>query len=483
MSLKKTLALVFAALIIGSLAAWDFFWLKEERNEVKEREGLVFAWKDERVTRLHFIAAGKEARFECAKTEGCPLDYTGDWKMLAPVVDEGDPSNLGALLASLKNLAQVGKVEMESDGELEEYGLQKPTARMEILLRDKKDPFWVEVGGASAIGSNVYLRHSSSPRTVWVVASFFADQLKKDAWHWRAKRLLRGWETDQVTSFRWKRDGAQVEASKNGPIWTLEKPLRAPGNAIMVEGLLNSVIYANAREVENETGAVPPGAMLAFEAWVTGKNKNETHLRVWKAPKSPKGANDVLVRIEGKPLLYRTDGTPFDRFNKPFDEFRQRRLLDFSVRNRMEKLTLRFPREKKSVDLKKNAQGDWERSGGETLPEALSQDRIKNFLDSLAATDVEGFTRQPALLSVYKGVGDLELSWGEKESLKFVVHQRSRALVNGELSGEARIMGGDFLALLPIRVTDLLVSSNKKVVVQEEKPPHNGHDDHDGHSH
>ncbi|NUM87764.1 MAG: DUF4340 domain-containing protein [Bdellovibrionales bacterium] len=481
MNPRVSLALIVLFVALGTAALFDPFGWKARKEEKKELEGQVYAWKDRRVAQLRLLGYGREIRLECAKDGGCPLDYSGDWRMLSPVQDDADPSNLGALLASLKNLAQLGRVETESDGELGEYGLHKPVARIEILFSGEKAPHWVELGGASAIGSNVYLRNSDNPRTVWLVASSIAEPLKKDAWHWRAKRILRGWETGQVASFEWKKGGASVSASKNGAVWTLEKPLQASGNAIMVEGLLNSVLYANAREVE---GGAPPGSAPAFEAWVRGSGK-EAHVKVWRAPKSARGAQDVLVQVVGRPLLYRADGTPFDRFNKPFDEFRLRRLLDFTVRNKMEKLTLRFPREKKFVEIRKNASGDWERSGGEELKEPLSQNRIKNFLDSLAATDVEGFTRTPALLSVYRGIADLELEWEGKERLKFVVHERSRALVNGELSGEARIMGGSFLSLLPIRVADLLASTNQKVVVQQEKADEHdhGHDEHDGHAH
>ncbi len=463
MNAKTTVVLAFVFMALGTVAFFDPFGWKDAKEQKAEAENHVLLIKDQRIGRITIHAEGKETKLECTKLQsGCGFDFTGEWKLVKPIEDEGDASNIGSMLNSLRNLAPVSHLEA-TPAEWKDFGLDKPDPELEIELTNgqKLD---LGFGAESAIGSNRYLRTNTNEKEVFLVASFFPGILNHDLFYWRNKRILRGVETEAVERFAWN-GGAPIEVKREGAGWKIVKPYTAPANKVAIESLLNVVLYASGKKIVSETGVPPKGAKRIATVAISVKGRKEIKAEVFSTPKK-----DTLLQLVGGKIIYTVDGVPFERFKKPVTEFRVLRLLSYPEVNTATELKFRFSKEKQEIALKKNGES-WERASGPVVKEPLSQTRIKDFLDTLAGLDAERFTREPAKVRKFATLADLEVTISKK-TLRFVLDGKNSVLANGDVSGEARIMGENFLKSLPVRLADLFESHNKPIVIKE--PENNG---------
>ena len=452
---------------LGTLAFFDpLGWKKaQETKELANQRVLVVG--DEKVSAIKIHNQQKEVRLICTNAGGCPFDYSGAWKVSAPVSDLGDSSNIGSLLSSLSNLAVVGRVDAEKS-DWANYGLDAPKQFLELELTNGKSLYF-GFGEDSAIGSNRYLRTNINDKEVYLVASFFANQLANEVYHWRNKRILRTVETENISSISWD----SIAANRSAGNWLLTKPYKVPANRVMLEGALNTILYANGKRIISENGVLPPGAKKILSVELGLKEGKKNVVSVFTL-----ASKDAAMQVNGSKIVYAVDPVPFERLKKQPEEFRFQRLLSVEEKNAANEITMRFPKEKQELKLVKQDL-TWQRVGGVELKENLSQARINDFLDALSGLDPARFVRDAAKLKRFHGLADFELVLGGR-TLRFVLDERKSALANGDISGEARLMGENFLKTLPVRLSDLYESTNKRVVVSE--PEKNG-DDHEHHAH
>jgi hypothetical protein len=305
--------------------------------------------------------------------------------------------------------------------------------------------------------------------------------LDKDVFHWRNKRLFQGVESDTVQEIRWKAGKFSAQATKKDGRWSLVSPVKAPANAIAVEGLVSTLVYAEATGIYAGTEAGnlrKPEAELEFQA---GKDKNKIYLYP-----SPEHKSDQWVaRVEGKSPLYIVEAKPFERFRKPLLEYRELHLFPGRERSSVKAISLSFPRQKKKVELRLDS-GLWLASGGDPLRENISQDRIKDMISVLVDGEAKEFlppsSEAARLLKANPADVEVTLKGGglPDSKARFLVMERKKALTDGQAPGEVAVYGEDVLASLPIRMEDLYESHNKQVVTETKKESH-GHNPSPGH--
>lgn len=491
-NLKVTFVLMVLFMVLGTFALFDPLKVKEKKEEQGEKESLVLWLKDQKAKAIEIQSKTGKVRFECA-TEACEFDGTANWKVVQPVQDTADASNVGSLASSIKSLRVVDKIELETAPDPKEFGFDAPKAEVKLEVQGSADPIELKIGNASAVGNNVYLLSDTNPKTVYLVASYFGEMLEKDLFHWRNKRIFPNVESSDIAALSWSDGKKAVSAKKVDSSWKLEKPLQAKANQIMLEGLATTMAYLPAKSIYAES--LQKAKNLGKPVWKVevrhGKEGSPEVLTLYKAPSPSPNAREFVASTNRHKPLFLLDAVPFDRFAKNIEEYRFRKLLDESLHGSSEVMELTFPKEQKTIVLKRSG-ANWEYASGEKPAEALSQGRINSFFLALRERDVAKFhlgpvVSTPAITFFSTATPDLKVKLKEKDKtiaeMRFTVFGRRSALTEGELPGEARELGEDFLKALPVRFQDLYESSNKQVVVEENKGETLDGHDHSAHPH
>lgn len=473
-------------LLLGGFVAYDYFWMKPKREESAIQETHVAWIKDERLEQIKLANVKAPVSLTCIYPEGCPPDATADWKLEAPMVDAGDSTSIGSLASTILNLTYLEKLDFDSVPDPKEFGLGEGAKRLEIKLKDEPEPLVLEVGSGTASGPNVYVWSSRTPNRLYVVASYFAQMLDKDLFHWRNKRLFPKLETENVTALEWKGKSSLKAVKKDGE-WKIESPIAADANHIMMEGLVSTLVYSSAISIFSDSSSNPEtkkamAGRPAMEFTFTDL-KGERALKLFSRGKTPEF---FAVAGEGGPV-YLVDGAPFDRFSKPLLEYRDRRIFAKRDAGSVDEMELKFPREGKQVTLTLK-DGAW--TPKENQPEPLSQSRIKSIVSALFNVEATVFlpsSSQAATLLRTQPV-DVEVRLNgaalPEAKARFLVMERKSAITEGRTPAEVRIYGEDLLKALPIRLQDLYETNNKTVIpeTKKENDGHN-HEHHSGHGH
>lgn len=482
MSPKTTLVLMFVLLASISLAFFDPFRLKEKSEQKHELEIHLFWLKDKKLTELKVRNKNQEIEMRCAQKEGCAFDVTADWKMLAPIVDIADSANISSLTSSLLNLTPVDRLKFDSPPNLKEYGLDAPEYSMEIKVLGEAEPYKLSFGREAAVGPTMYAISNRLPNQILLIANYFPAALKKDLFYWRNKKVFSGLEVDQLTELNWIGPKGRMRFLKKEAKWQILEPIEARANQIMVEGLATTLAYAAAKDIFSDSKSSVQSKKI-----IASKPIWDFHFLAKDIPYDlslfKSDSKDFIAATKSRDILYKIDPIVFDRFSKDIAEYRERKILPPEEKERLDEIHFHFLRDKKKLSLKMNGM-NWDYLSGEKPAEPLSQKRISSFIDSLFSMDVQSFSSGPEYALFNRAIGDLELELytGQKliKKMRFMMNARRFALTEGE-GKEVRVLGEDFLRLLPIRFSDLFESTNKQFVIPSPKveAPHHGHD----HSH
>lgn len=470
MNIKTSFVLILLFLALGTLAIFDPFHWKDKREKAAEREKHV-VWVDES-DRLEWVAVtARNLRvwMKCKREKGCGFDNQGEWEIASPVQDEGDAADIGALLSSLRNLNQVDRMEFPEGVKEAEYGFDKPSAVLEYKLKGKEGITYLRFGRKSAVGADTYVLTNAADKTVFLVADYFPRMLSQDLFHWRNKKILPGWDSDKVGFLAWEEGKKSFAFRKSGGGWKMEKPQAVPGGGIMLEGLVSTLVYASAKaHYDGKTGR----KLLSIR--MEGEGGKSAALDFFEKP----GARDWVARVKGADTLYAVDPTPFERFRKDADEYRERKLLPLQSRSLFMRAELRFPREKKRLVVTEE-NGSWKYTEGDKPAEELSEARLKAFFDALAGDDAVEFKKLAAPTMPPDLEAELFDAGGKRVGLfRLYAFSRDKVLAPGDLPGEYRVMGEAFAKAMPVRYANLYKSAERQVVV-----PGNEEHGHDGQHH
>lgn len=490
MGLKTSLALMLAFIVLGTFALFDPLHTRDKAELKKEQDSRVFWLKDKLLEKMKIHAGKTEVELVCAKPAGCTFDGTSDWLVTQPVQEKADPASVGALTGSIMSLTQTEKFELDAGTDPKEYGFDAPSAELEFQVKGDAVPYALKVGSAKAIGSSAYIQTNRSPNTVFMVANYFPAMLQKDLFHWRNKRIFPESASGDVSAIEWiDKTGQKFSAAKKDNVWRLESPVFAPANSILVEGLATTLVYLDMKGVfsESRSGVPAKKALSGKPAWklAFANAKGEwSRVAVYSVTKE-KGGTEFVVDKAGEPRLLTIDGLVLERFNKPLIEYRERRLIVGDELSGATEVALIFPKEKKEIVLKPEAQ-TWVYTSGDKPTEALSRDRIDSFLrvlSSIEANNLVKISADPMYGAFTKLPADLELEFRSdgkvKRRMRFAIHKRQEILTESLVPGELAVLSGAFLKLLPVRMHDLYESANKQVVTSE--PAKEG--EHGEHSH
>jgi hypothetical protein len=129
---KTTLILVILALGLSSLVYFYEFHNRENLENIQASKNLIFTFKEEDIKKINIDNHGKSVKFETTENEG------EKWQMKEPESSKAS----AAALSYLINLLVEGKSDRSftiTPSQLEEYGLDKPLAKVTITLNNQQE--------------------------------------------------------------------------------------------------------------------------------------------------------------------------------------------------------------------------------------------------------------------------------------------------------------------------------------------------------
>lgn len=225
MRFRTTLVLA-AALVVLSLSYY-FLELKKAEEEAKTKlasfaEDAVTAFTIRRGDTVIALKRGEER-----------------WGMTQPVEDRGDTKEITALLGNITR-AKIERTLETKEEQLADFGLKEPAIVLTVHLKDKEEPFTLEVGSVTPAGFSVYTRRAAED-TILLAPSTVKTSLEKEPFSFRSKAPL-FFEQDQVTALNLRDRSLHLSlARQEGNEWHISKPIQAKADSKKVADLIRSL--------------------------------------------------------------------------------------------------------------------------------------------------------------------------------------------------------------------------------------------------
>lgn len=487
MSLKSTFVLMVLFILLGSFAIFDPFSIKEKKEAEKDRADHVFWLKDKKAESLSIKNRDLFVRLSCELPEGCSFDSAGKWNILEPVKDKADYPIINSVMSSILNLSPVDKMDFPQAPDLKEFGFDRSDLEFSFKLKGESNPVSLKFGSISPVASNIYALVSTEPNRVYILPDPFAVLFRKDLFQWRNKKLFPDFLAEKVGQISWSSENAKISAVKKDGFWFLNKPIEARASFPMLEGIANTIevlvakaLFANSSDTVAAKKVLQKKPILEVDFGLPGKMES---LKIYKTPNND--AAYYVAKVQGRDALYLIERSPVARFEKDLKEYRNRRLMNYEDTNKADEVVFEFPRDNKKITLK-SVNGKWEYSAGDKPEEPISQHRVEKILDQLENGEVADFVSSKEKVALYNRLVDskiiLKSAGRELVSLRFTLDSKNSAITAGDLPNEVKVLNGDLLAALPIRLNNLYESANKKVIVEPkagsaEEDSHHGHID------
>lgn len=224
MRLRTTLFL--AGLLVLLSLAYYFLEIREAR---KQDETKLVPFQEKEVSSLS-IRRGETIITLTREEQG--------WRIRQPVEDRGDEREIIALLGNVTR-AKIERT-LEAQENIGEFGLQKPAIVLTVQLKDKDQPFTLEVGSAVPTGFSAYARRPGEEKILLVPATV-KTSLEREPFAFRSKApLFLDREGVKTVTVSWNSLRLHLERREKNEWWITE-PLEAKADPTKVSDLLRAV--------------------------------------------------------------------------------------------------------------------------------------------------------------------------------------------------------------------------------------------------
>jgi hypothetical protein len=239
---KSLVALAVAVVALGA-----YIWFVDQHrpttDELKEQADKVFpGLEQDKIRRL--VVSNPHGVFELVKDGP-------DWKLAAPIKDDANSGAVTNLVSELTSL-KAERTLKASGVKLAEYGLDKPTLRLEAVTQDGKK-LQLTLGAEMPLGNTRAAMTGTD--SVLLVNKYIASDVEKDLAAWRSDQLVRISSTD-VAAMTLTVSGARVGLTHTGTNWSLTEPVADLADRERAEGLLTDLGAARIKEFVDTPGPI-----------------------------------------------------------------------------------------------------------------------------------------------------------------------------------------------------------------------------------
>ena len=322
--------LVIVLVMLGSLASWDEWQTKKDKESEHQKNKLV-AFKPEDVVGLEYFSNGEAVentdKADGKSTAAVPVEISavkqdGGWQLLKPLQAPADIANIEALSKALTDYNYV-KIVTADKARWGDFGLAAPNRRIKLKIQGKlPNEVTVFLGNKAPVGYEAYLRTSESD-AILIGSQHLLLSTNKVLSDFRDKSLIKV-DQAKVNGFTYHRLGEpQIELTQSDGKYLIVKPEQIEADSTAVkeffEELNNIRITSFIDTPDGATKALftNPDAVLS---WTIGVDSGIT-LKVVERDGRLLAGIDPIQRVYVLP----DDLKP--KFKKGLIDFRNRRIL------------------------------------------------------------------------------------------------------------------------------------------------------------
>jgi hypothetical protein len=307
--------------------------------------------------------------------------------MSQPVEDRGDEKEITALLGNVIR-AKIERT-LEATGEnMSDFGLQDPAIVLTVHLKEKEQPFILELGSPTPAGFSVYARRQGEEKVLLAPATV-KTSLEKPPFAFRSKVPL-FFDQKAVKAVSLTTDSLRVRLERHQEEkWRITEPIQGKADAGKVFDLIRSLTKDHIRAFLDK----PPASLKKVgldpprgEIRLTLEGGAEAGLLLG----SRKKAGGVYARRRGDERVLELEEDFLKALPKQVADLRDRTLLALD-REKVQQIELKSP---KGQTLLKKVEGRWRIEQPE---DALAdQQLIEDLLWDLAGARVKEFVADNA---------------------------------------------------------------------------------------
>jgi uncharacterized protein DUF4340 len=233
-----------------------------------------------------------------------------EWNIKSPVQGPADESQVSSLLADITG-AKAADVVSESVDDPAKYGLDKPKISITARLNAGGERT-VSIG--SKVDENYYAKVSDRPQLIKVDTLFY-EKLNTKLASLRSKQFVK-LNRDELTKIYIKNSNVTLVAEKKDDKWKVTEPADKKDKEASTFKLLTPLETQATEVLDKPSGAIAAKvAKPAVEVRLTDKNGKTTVLKISSAD-----GDNVYVKVDGRPEIYRVEKSLLDGLNFKADE-------------------------------------------------------------------------------------------------------------------------------------------------------------------
>jgi uncharacterized protein DUF4340 len=233
-----------------------------------------------------------------------------EWNIKSPVNGPADENTVSSLLADITG-AKAAEVVSESVDDPAKYGLDKPKISITARLSAGGERT-VSIG--SKVDENYYAKVSDQPQLIKVDTLFY-EKLNTKLVSLRSKQFVK-LNRDELTKVYIKNSNVTLVAEKKDDKWKVTEPADKKDKEASTFKIFTPLETQATEVLDKPSGAVAAKiAKPAVEVRLTDKNGKTTILKISSAD-----GENVYVKVEGRPEIYRVEKSLLDGLNFKADE-------------------------------------------------------------------------------------------------------------------------------------------------------------------
>jgi hypothetical protein len=232
------------------------------------------------------------------------------WNIKSPVDGPADENLVTSMLADITG-AKAVEVVSEGVDDPAKYGLDKPKISITVRLSAGGERT-VSIG--SKVDENYYAKVSDQPQLIKVDTLFY-EKLNTKLVSLRSKQFVK-LNRDELTRVFIKNSNVTLVAEKKDDKWKIIEPADKKDKEASMFKMLTPLETQATEVLDKPSGAVAAKvAKPAVEVRLTDKNGKTTILKISSAD-----GENVYVKVEGRPEIYRVDKSLLEGLNFKADE-------------------------------------------------------------------------------------------------------------------------------------------------------------------
>ena len=265
-------------------------------------------------------------KLELKKKDVEPLSLSkassGDWQITQPKPLRADQSAVSGVLSTLSSLNSQRIVE-DKASDLRTFGLESPSLQVDLTEKDNKSQKLL-LGDETPASNGIYAMLAGDAR-VFTMASWEKSSIDKGLNDLRDKRLLPV-SPDKISRVELLRNGQDIEFGRNKDEWQIlkPKPLRADSTQVgeLVRQLSDAKMDLSSADAKGAARAFAEAKPLATAKVTDESGTQELQLR--------KSKDTYYAKSSAVDGAYKVDSELGKALDKSVDDFRNKKLFDFS---------------------------------------------------------------------------------------------------------------------------------------------------------